>query len=151
MRAMVNRITPGLPVGAMQSYEIHVPLETHWRRGTCREVDCAHYLAGWETVLDEGDGDEMTAHRANYIRKRAGRSFREYRDNAGLTHFAFEPGQECFRSHQHRVRIDRPEIYDVVQGDWRARLSEPRVLPPHGWIEHWNENTYQLGVLAEKG
>lgn len=157
----LNRITPGLPVQAMQTYEIIAPVETHFRSATCQEVDCADYQKGWATIVDESDPDrgQMQAH---YIRRESKRSFRELRSEQaaiefpqlshlgpGLTVFIFAANQQCFTAHQ--TRIDRPEFFTVSAGDWRARLSPKQQMRPDNWTEHMNEGLYKLQRIVERG
>lgn len=143
----INRIAPKLPVTAMQTYAIDAPAETHFRPATCQEVDCAQHERGWQTTVDEST--ELGQRQAHYIRKLSERRFSEHREMEGLTTFVFPAGQTCFRPHQ--VRIDRPEIFSVVGGDWRGRTNEGRILPAHGWVEHMQEGLEKLQDTVKRG
>lgn len=136
----VNRFTPKLPLQVMETFAIDAPAATHFRQGTCREVDCEQYIHGWKTAVDEAT--ELGQRQAHYIRKESGRSFVEHREVDGLTTFVFDAGQTCFRTHQ--VRIDRPEIFTLRGGDWRGTTTEPRRLPAHGWVDEMQENFERL-------
>ena len=100
----LNRIEPGLPPTAMQTFAVAAPLTSgrHWRKASCREVDCHHWREGWATVFDETN--DTGRGRAQYVRNVSGRRFRESRTEAGLTRFDFSPGQTCFASGDHTIR-----------------------------------------------
>lgn len=144
----LNRITPALPADAMTTYRIARPKGTHWRPARCAEVDCAPYLHGWRTVIDEST--EQGQAQAHYIRNVAGRGFTEARDEAGLTVFTFAAGQACFAAHQHRAPLDREPLYVVRGGDWRGnpRGTQPRVhTRPEDWVDDFA--THQI-TLADR-
>lgn len=141
-----NRILPQLPAQAFKTYQIVAPVSTHFRDATCAEVDCAAYLSGWRTVVDERV--DLGQGQAHYIRTESGRRFVEHRDEAGMTVFEFPAGQKCFRPH--KARLDRPEIYVVTGGDWRGN---PRGLEPrrHANADDWIDDfaTHQQ-TLADR-
>lgn len=144
----VSRPVPGVPVGAMKTYVVHIPVATHWRKASCAEIDCPHYLNGWITPVDR-----LTARDA-HLARHSGRRYTtitfdedvftrafdpgdypaDWTEQRMLHHhrndqliwakgeraLRFEPGQPCFRAAAHRVRVDRQEIYVVRGGDWRA-------------------------------
>lgn len=149
MERPVNRITPGLPVTSMQTYAIRAPLETHFRKATCREVDCPHYLKGWKTVADEST--DLGQRQAAYIRHTAGRHFTEERNVEGVTTFVFPAGQTCFRSGDHQVRLDRPEIFLKVGGDWRGFTTPPQVMRADDWQEDFEEHQAEIADAIEGG
>ena len=119
----------------MKTYSIVAPRSTHFRKGTCEEAGCLAHRRGWRTVVDERL--ELGQAQAHYIRKVSHRKFTESKGEDGLTTFTFPPGQECFASHT--IRIDRPEIYVVRDGDWRGN---PRGTAPkrHVRAEDWVED-----------
>lgn len=143
----LNRILPRLPVTAMQTYAIDAPPATHFRPATCAEAACIHREQGWKTIVDEAT--TLGQQQAAYIRRHAGRHFRESREGEGVTTFTFPAGQDCFR--EHRVRVDRPEIFSVSGGDYRGRTTSARILPAHGWVDDMQEGLYRLHRLAERG
>ena len=63
------------------------------------------------------------------------------REDAVTVTFRFEAGQSCWRWTEHRIGIDRPEIYLVRGGDWRANtgLIRRHARPEH-WVEDMQEN-----------
>lgn len=146
----VNRITPNMPVHAYKTYRISSPLATHWRDGTCAEADCEAYRLGWQSTIDEST--ELGQRQAHYIRRESGRGFREHRDQAGLTVFAFEAGQQCFAG-PHKVPVGRPELYLVRGGDWRGNpTGEQRVhANAADWIEDFGEHQDRLADQQRQG
>lgn len=134
---MVNRLEPVAPSAMYETWRIDVPLDTHWRRATCDEVSCLAWLNGWVTKVDERmEGGQAQAY---YIRKECGRSFVEESGPSGLTLFTFTAGQPCFGRSQHRLRIDRPEIFLRIGGDWRGNPLGTRPYR-HTRAELWQED-----------
>ncbi len=130
----ITRITPNLPASAYKTYAITSPISTHFRPATCEEAGCGAYAGGWHTTVDEST--ELGQRQAYYVRKLSGRRFSEHRNEAGLTVFDFEAGQQCFRSAEHRVSLQRPENFTVLGGDWRGN---PLGIQPykHDRAENW--------------
>lgn len=145
------RLTPAMPVTAYKTYRILSPQQTHFRPATCAEVDCPAYLNGWTTTIDEsavqGQGQ------AHYIRRESGRRFMEERLPTGLTRFTFEAGQRCFGSDKHQVRLDRPELYLVRDGDWRGNPTGRKREHANAadWIEDFGEHQQRLADEMKKG
>lgn len=117
-----------------KTYILAKPLSTHWRKATCREVECPHWLMGWETRIDEST--EMGQRRAGYIRRESGRAFTEVREG-GLTVFSFPPGQRCFRNHQ--LPLERNAVPIILQNGQR------RTVEGDAWIEDFNNTSYRIG------
>lgn len=142
----VNRVPSALPVDAMKTYEIRMPKQTHWRAATCAEVECPEYLNGWRTRLPRGS--ELVD-----VLRHSGRRFHEI---TGLTdqelEFIFEPGQPCFRVSTHRVRVDRPELFVVREGDWRGNpRGESRLHKPEDWVDDFATHQDKLATALERG
>ena len=148
----LNRMAPALPAGAMKTYAIRAPRSTHFRPATCTDVRCEAYEHGWSTTVNEAD--DLGARQAHYIRKQSGRKFVERSDAPGFVTFAFEAGQRCFRSDDHRVRLDRPEIYTVRDGDYRGnpRRTETYIhTRPELWVEDFGTHQQTLADRLEAG
>lgn len=146
----VNRMTPVLPAEAMKSYVILAPRATHFRPGSCAEVDCPHLQFGWRTVIDEST--DLGRRQAYYIRRESARKFTEDRDATGLTTFTFEAGQRCFRTHQ--VRLDRPELFVVRGGDWRGNprgIETRRHTRPEDWVDDFANHQTALADRLRRG
>ena len=120
--------------GGQQHFRILRPLETHWRKADCREVECAHHQKGWATVVPTGGAQ------ADYIRRKSGRHFTEARQSDDLAAFTFPPGQRGFRPH--RLPADKQEHY-IHDGRLHDR--------PIDWVEDFNETTDKVKRQLERG
>lgn len=145
------RIPPALPTHHMQSYQIVAPISTHFRSATCAEADCPPYLNGWRTTVDEST--DLGQAQAHYIRRESRRKFVEHRDPAGLTVFEFEAGQACFAADQHKVRIERPELFFRRGGDWRGNPTGERYQHhrPEFWVEDFAEHQQKIADRIQQG
>ena len=126
----LNRVQPQGPPQVYKTYEVTKPLSTHFRTGTCEEAGCLAHRHGWQTAVDEAT--ELGQRQAYYIRRLSGRRFTERRTEVGLTAFAFEAGQRCFR--EHKVSLERPELYVVRGGDWRHLGRPHQHSGPDAWV-----------------
>lgn len=142
------RIVPKLPAHLVKTFQVVSPPATHWRPATCEEVECEQYRHGWR-VRVEGL-TEADVHTATHC----GRVFTVQHVAEGETWLVFRAGQPCFRASQHKVRVDRPELYFVRDGDWRGnpRGTRPRqhTRPDH-WVEEFGEHQQNLADEIEKG
>jgi hypothetical protein len=135
----INRADPLLPASAMKTYGIVQPLATHFREAPCSEVECPGHRNGWVTTINETT--EFGQKQAHYIRKLSGRAFREQGAAGGFTEFMFQPGQECFATHQ--VPLERDPLFIVKGGDWRG---DPRQDPVRrhtraaDWVDDFAEH-----------
>lgn len=141
------------PLGTVWQYktfQIVTPLATHFRPATCDEVECSHYLNGWETSVDEST--DLGQGQAHYVRKESGRRFSERRE-AGLTVFTFEAGQRCFQSYNHRTRLERPEIFISRDGDRRGNPTgrATKHTHPDHWVEEFAEHQDRIKTEIERG
>lgn len=141
------RITPKLPAQSMKTYQIIAPATTHWRPATCEEVGCLNHRFGWQTVVDESI--DLGQRQAHYIRNQSGRRYTEDRDAPGLTTFVFEAGQKCFAPHQ--VRLDRPDIFLVKDGDFRGSTNPRQHVGPADWVDDFANHQQKLADEIEKG
>lgn len=147
------RIEPKLPSESMKTYQIVAPPATHFRAATCVEAGCKHYREGWVSVIDEGN--DIGRAQAHYIRNQSGRHFKEDRNQApGFTCFVFEPGQVCFKADQHKVRLDKPEIFLVRDGDFRGnpRGTAARVhTNADDWVDDFGNHQLMLADQIKQG
>ena len=136
-----------LPVTSYQSFEIKAPLGTHFRPGTCAEANCPNYLHGWR-VRVEGLPLEMV-----HAARTSGRRYREEQIADGETWLMFEAGQPCFRASQHRVRVERPELYIARAGDARGNPTGQvtRHTRPEHWVEQFADNQDKLAAVQQRG
>ncbi|TVZ96523.1 hypothetical protein [Streptomyces sp. BK340] len=144
----MNRIQPQMGAEAYKTYSIVAPPSTHFRKATCAETDCPDYLNGWR-VRVEGLEPEMV-----HAAKTSGRKYNEVRIAEGETWLYFEAGQPCFRASEHRLRLDRPELYLVRDGDWRGnpRGTKTRMHQrPELWVEDFGEHQQNIADQIERG
>ena len=150
----LNRFEPNLPVGKMKTYGLLQPQDTHFRRASCREVDCVNYAWGWRSGFDVTDPEQAAA--ARVIRDKSGRLFtvEELRGESGRVErvvFTFGPGQECFLPH--RVALEREPIAYVRDGDWRGNDTGRKVVfkDPQAWLDNFGEHQESMADLLGRG
>ena len=114
------------------TYRASAPPSTHFRPATCAEVDCTHYLGGWQTILADNDKDN-----ADWIRNYSGLHFTESRSEGTVT-FTFAPGQPCFRRNQHLISLERPSIFTVNNGRGFSRKE------PDQWVDEMGEQLHKF-------
>jgi hypothetical protein len=142
MMRPLNRIQPKLPVTAMRTHAILAPLETHWRKATCEEFGCEHHSRGW--ALSTAGLTEAQV----FAAKNSGRKFVVTEDENGAEVLTFEPGQQCFRSASHRIRIERPEFFIARNGDWRGNPDGEHVKPlVFSGSDSWKDS---LGTMLDR-
>lgn len=147
-----QRMPPAMPAGAYKTFQIVTPLSTHFRAATCAEVDCPAYLNGFRSAFDEAT--ELGQRQAHYVRHDKTRKHVEERTPEGLTAFTFEAGQRCFASSEHRVRIERPELFLTRPGDWRGNPTGQRPYrhtSSEFWTEEFAEHQQSLADRIERG
>jgi|SRR5580698_9161685 hypothetical protein len=136
---LLNRIQPGLPPQSYKSYEMRYPLRTHWRKATCEEVECDHWVMGWDTLIDTST--DLGQRQYDYCHGDRSRSFTEKREGLTIVRFHYGPGNQPFPGprHDHRVKVERPPLFVVSGGDWRGnpRGTDP-VLHRNG--ENWADD-----------
>lgn len=131
-----------------KTYAVVSPLSTHWRKATCAEVDCPHYLNGWRTQVEQLTPDLREAVRTS------GRKYTVSAVAPGFTYLVFEAGQPCFAAATHRKRIEREPLYIVRDGDWRGNPRRTRArqhLNPQTWVEDFAEHQQKLADEIKKG
>lgn len=144
----MNRITPLLPAAAMKTYEVVAPLATHYRDGTCQEVDCGANAYGWVTLVDVAT--DLGRRQANYIRLHSGRTFTATEVGTLVT-FSFSAGQKCFA--EHKVPLEREQFFRVRGGDWRG---DPRRIGtvlrrPDDWVDDFANHQQTLADRLQEG
>jgi len=141
-----NYLSPNMPVAAYKTYGLANPKSTHFRSGTCQEVECGAYQHGWTSVIDVST--DLGKRQANYILNGSGRKFTSTEAGTTVT-FVFAPGQKCFTDHQ--VSLERDPIFYTFQGDWRARLSDVTRRSPDNWLEDFAEHQINLKDSIQRG
>jgi hypothetical protein len=150
--AVIFRLDPLMPVHAYKTYGLSMPLRTHWRPATCEEAGCAQYRQGWVTTCDLGT--ELGQKQAHYIRHDRSRRAAEQSVNDRLVKFTFAPGQDCFRSGDHKVPLERPAVFSVRGGDWRGNpTGVPARLHKRAedWVEDFALHQDRLATAAKEG
>jgi len=145
------RLPPAMPAAAYRTFQVVAPLATHFVSATCAEADCAEYLLGWVTTVDERT--ELGERQAHFIRHDRERRHFEERRPDGLTAFTFPPGQRCFRSGDHRRRLEREEIFVMRDGDWRGNPlgTAPVRVGVTSWVDEFGEHQERLAEAHERG
>ena len=144
----MNRLAPQAGPEAYKTYAILAPTSTHFRPATCAEVDCPNYLRGWR-VRVEGLPAELL-----HTAKTSGRRWREQRIAEGETWLLYEAGQPCFEAGTHRLRLDKPELFLVREGDFRGnpRGTKARMHQrPADWVDDFGEHQQHLADEHQKG
>lgn len=143
----LNRPAPYLGPEHMKTYQIAAPISTHFRPATCEEAGCEQYRNGWQVRIEGLDEQDI------YLATHCGRKFSRVSVAEGETYLVFEPGQPCFRSGSHRVRLAREERFLVAGGDWRGNPRNER--REHANAADWQEDMAghldQLHTAIERG
>jgi hypothetical protein len=151
----LNRFTPARPVSAMKTYGLAAPQTTHYRRATCKEVDCPNYVNGWRSGFDVTKPEAAEA--ARIVRLHSGRLFTIEEIKGGPLNtvqkviFTFGPGQECFLPH--RVALERDPILYVRHGDWRGNDTGYKRMHanPTDWVDDFGEHQQRLADRLAQG
>ena len=119
----INRVTPALPAGLMQTHQVAMPIQTHWRRASCEEVGCLAHRHGWSLARTGLDDEDMA------LLEQSGRRWREEQGDDGPL-LIFEAGQPCLSASEHRIQVSRPPLFIARDGDFRGnpRQTEPVVF-----------------------
>jgi hypothetical protein len=151
MPAQVTRIQPHLGPAEYKTYQVVAPNATHWRKATCAEIECEYYIRGWMTEVDPAT--ELGRRQMAYITRESGRRFSQERMPTGLVQFTFEAGQRCFQ--EHRVRLDRPELYIVRRGDFRMKTGPRRQFQGRNaaadWVDDFSAHQDRLATALGRG
>lgn len=141
------RLEPAMPAAAYRTFQVAAPISTHFVPATCEETDCAEFLNGWQTIVP------TDSPQAEYIRHDRARRFFEERQPDGLALFRFPPGQRCFRSGDHKRRLERPEIFVMRDGDHRGNPlgTDPVRLGVTSWLDTFGEHQERIAELHGRG
>ena len=139
-----RRLAPVGRPSAYQTFSVHRPLATHWRAATCAEVGCPDYERGWRVRAEVLDAAAL------HDVEHCGRGYQRVEVAQGETWLIFKAGQACFRASEHRLPLERPEIYVLRGGDWR-QLGDPKKLSSTSWLDTFGENQQNLHDTIERG
>ena len=117
-------------------FEANWPSRTHWRKATCQEVDCSHYVNGWVTRVVPGSPQDL------YIR---GDTERQHKLERGeeFNFYTFDPGQRCYKSGQHRIKLDRGPWLTKNALTRHSSYSEEFAMEYNRWTDEFNEEAYK--------
>lgn len=150
MKRKLNRITPALGPELMKTFQVKAPVDTHWRRGTCEEVQCTQHERGWKMQLDLST--QLGQQQAAYLKHKSGRYFTWEKLADNMVELTFPSGQTCFR--EHKVRLDREEVFVVKGGDFRGnpRGTASKVFTkPEHWVEEFALHQESIRATQQKG
>lgn len=145
---------PSLPERFKKHYVLLAPLATHWRPATCAEVECSRWTTGFEIVIPSGPG---AAERIAYLRADRTRSKTEWARLDGAVVFRFPPGTPLYAGNpehdNHRIRLDRPEIYGVSDRstDFQLRLHTGRGNGADDWVDDFANHQDRLSEAHKRG
>lgn len=148
MAIELSRPQPLMAPQAYKTFAVVSPVPTHFRPGTCAETDCPHYLNGWGVRVENCTPDLLDAARSS------GRRYREVHVAQGENWLVFEPGQKCFRASTHYVRMERPPLFLVRNGDHRTAPRNPAAgtqLSADNWVNNFREHQQRIADEIEKG
>jgi hypothetical protein len=147
--AALNRVPPKMPAAAYQTYAVVRPKRTHWRKATCQQVECPHWLKGWRQTIDLNT--PLGQEQARYIKQHSGRAYTKIGQFNGVVELEFPAGQQCFT--EHRVPLDRDSLFQLKGGDWRGNPAgvPTRTLSPVAWRDNYGENQEKLAEIARRG
>jgi hypothetical protein len=150
----INRPAPVRRVDQMKTYGLSAPQATHYRRASCKEVECPNYANGWRSGFNVTEPEQANA--ARIVRLHSGRLFtvEELADSLGKVEkviFTFGPGQECFQ--QHRVALERDPVLYVRDGDWRGNdTGFKHVFGSNtDWVDDFGEHQEKIKAAFEQG
>lgn len=148
MGMQMNYPPTRLPASERKTFSILMPAETHWRKATCEEVACPRFLEGWQVRVELITPEDR--HRIKQSKWR----YTELRPTDGQTLWVFEAGQPCFQARNHRIQLDKPQLYVVRDGD---RRGNPRGTPvlrhkrAESWVDQFSEHQDKLARAIEQG
>lgn len=119
-----------------QHFQVLAPVATHRMQANCAEVECAHHVQGWQTIVPVGSEQEL------FLDHMTNRKYAKRIDGESAV-FIFYPGQTCFR--QHTKPLFRPPILMHRQA-WNGQR---RVMGLNEW--HDKFATTLEGFKQERG
>lgn len=141
------------PLMAPMDYKTYT-VRPKFRKATCKEVDCEHFLDGWTFAVELLEKDKQL----NYLARNSGRRF-ETRELDGKAYLVFPPGQACFGSHLHKLPLhEELPLMFVGRGDRRTfdpRTNLPRDPRQHSrtedWVDDFANHQDKLNTQIERG
>lgn len=136
------------PTHLMRTFQIDQPLDSHYRRATCKEVECTAHANGWVMGFDLTDAGQVAS--ARWIRDHSGRKFTAQLTE-GRVVLTFAAGQTCFA--KHRVPLGREPFYVVRGGDFRGNPERYRVRHANAddFVDQWENDLDKINTARERG
>lgn len=153
----VTRVAPLMEPQYYKTYEVDMPLATHWRWVSCEDYECDPFLQGFVLTCDLST--ELGQKQAHFALNDKTRSCSMQRVSETMVKFLYKPGNKCFHNIpgdplRHRLPIGRPPFYLVAGGDWRGN---PRGTPtmthrrPEDWIDDFANHQDKLATAFQRG
>lgn len=152
--ASVNRLLPALGPECYQTFEMSMPIRTHWRPATCAEFECDMWVHGGVLTVDlSTDLGQKQYHYATHDKSR---SHSMQRVSETMVKFVYGPGTICFEPIRstHRVPVGRPAFFLVSGGDWRGNpRGTPRYIHrrPEDWVDQFATHQDRLATVQQEG
>jgi hypothetical protein len=131
------------------TYQVSMPLRTHWRPATCEEIRCGPYLHGWVTTVDLDT--DLGRRQYEFITHDKERRYSVQRVSVTLVKFAYAPGFPCFNRSRHRLPLERPAKFIVAHGDFRRYLGSRVHASAEDWTEDFSIHQDKLRTALERG
>jgi hypothetical protein len=148
---------PKMATQCYKTFALKSPINTHYRRATCAEIECEAYVSGWYLLKDNLPEDMF------YIATHSGRRYQEiYVDEGGSLldtvvpqgmYLVFYAGQECFAAASHVISLDRPEFYYIGRGDWRSFnvRNAQQYNKPGVWLDQFATHLDSINTEINRG
>jgi hypothetical protein len=142
-------LQPKMSTDKYKTFNVAQPLDTHFRKATCAEVECDAFVNGWTYKK----ADLITADLL-YLVTHAGKRYKEATlDDSSELYLVFEPGQMCFQAASHRINLERPQFFTSGRGDRRSFNPRRAYQYADGdeWVEAFAEHQEILNRVIEQG
>lgn len=146
-----RQIQPLMPAQSYKTYGMAMPLSSHFRRGTCEEVQCEPFLNGFVATFDLAT--DLGQKQYAYCKEDKDRSFSMQRVGLNIVKLVYKPGTPCFKRGEHRVPIGREPFFTVTGGDWRGNPRGTGMRHNNGenWVDDFANHQDKLKTALERG
>ena len=154
---IVTRIAPELGPQYYKTYQMDMPLDSHWRWVSCEMYECDPFMKGF--VLKCDISTELGKRQAYFALHDTTRSCTMERVSPIMVHFHYKPGNKCFHNIpgdelRHKLPIGRPPFYLVSGGDWRGNPRGTTTMThrrPEDWIDDFANHQDKLATVFQRG
>lgn len=137
---------PHMPTQNYMTFQTTSPVETHYRKASCAEIDCPAYVNGWSYKKEDLTAQDL------YIATHSGRNWREVHIGPGENYIVFDSGQSCFAAGTHVISLERPAFYFVGRGDWRSYVTtSAQQMRGVDWVDRFANHQAKLIEAIERG